>query len=84
MRGFIIPRFDDIDYSKEDVKFFDDNIEEARRYATIYGDNALVSLRRDLEHMYRDYKKLEGKAADDMAAKIVAQTIILEDVYYGN
>lgn len=84
MRGFIIPRFDDIDYGKEDAEFFDDNIEEARRYATIYGDNALVSLRRDLEHMYRDYKKLKGQAADDMAAKIVAQTIILEDIYCGN
>ena len=84
MRGFIIPRFDDIDYTKEDVEFFDNNIEKARRYATIYGDSALVSLRRDLEHMYRDYKKLEGQAADDMAAKIVAQTIILEDIYCGN
>ena len=83
MRGFIIPHFDDIDYSKEDVKFFDDNINEARRYVTIYGDSALVSLRRDLEHMYRDYKKLDGQAADDMAAKIVAQTIILEEVYCG-
>lgn len=84
MRGFIIPRFDDIDYTEEDVEFFDDNIEEARRYATVYGDNALVSLRRDLEHMYRDYKRLEGQAAKDMAAKIVAQTIILEDIYHGN
>ena len=84
MRDFIIPRFDDIDYTKEDVEFFDDNIDEARRYVTIYGDSALVSLRRDLEHMYRDYKKLEGQAAEDMAAKIVAQIIILEDIYYGN
>lgn len=83
MRGFIIPRFDDIDYTQQDVEFFDDNIQEARRYVTIYGDSALVSLRRDLEHMYRDYKKLEGQAANDMASKIVAQTIILEDVYCG-
>lgn len=66
-----------------DEEFYDALKPEAERIRALYGDNGLVMLNRDLQHMNNRMMRLKDKDKDlyeDMAGQVRAFRIIIQEV----
>ena len=66
-----------------DEEFYDARKPEAERIRAIYGDNGLIMLNRDLQHMNNRMMRLKEKHEDlyeEMAGQVRALRIIIQEV----